>query len=229
MRVMSVGTLRRVKTFSSPPGWPVPPVGWKPPAGWQPDPSWPAPPADWTYWVDVPDQVPAPELTAAYAPRLTPSYPTSYAPAPELQLAGPQGYAPPPAFAPPVQALYPAASMYPAPAPQPADTAYASMASAGVQASPVSPYSGGFAPSGLTGYQNAVARVRADAKKDIIGGSIWFTIGVLVTTITWLAAPGGKFFFVWGAIVFGAYQAIKGIVRWNTAESRALEAGPNGV
>ncbi|WP_327087885.1 DUF4041 domain-containing protein [Nonomuraea sp. NBC_01738] len=37
--------------FNSPPGWPVPPHGWKPPQGWQPDASWPPAPADWEFWV----------------------------------------------------------------------------------------------------------------------------------------------------------------------------------
>ncbi|WP_157548635.1 hypothetical protein [Nonomuraea candida] len=37
--------------FNSPPGWPVPPRGWKPPQGWQPDPSWPKAPAGWEFWI----------------------------------------------------------------------------------------------------------------------------------------------------------------------------------
>ncbi|MBB5776770.1 DUF4041 domain-containing protein [Nonomuraea jabiensis] len=37
--------------FNSPPGWPVPPRGWKPPQGWKPDPSWPPAPAGWEFWV----------------------------------------------------------------------------------------------------------------------------------------------------------------------------------
>ncbi|MEU6791139.1 DUF4041 domain-containing protein [Nonomuraea wenchangensis] len=42
--------------FNSPPGWPVPPRGWKPPQGWQPDPSWPPAPAGWEFW--VPEETP---------------------------------------------------------------------------------------------------------------------------------------------------------------------------
>ena len=35
--------------FVPPPGWPVPPDGWRPVAGWSPDPRWPDPPADWQF------------------------------------------------------------------------------------------------------------------------------------------------------------------------------------
>ncbi|MGI5285828.1 DUF4041 domain-containing protein [Nonomuraea polychroma] len=51
--------------FNSPPGWPVPPRGWKPPQGWQPDPSWPPAPPGWEFW--VPEEAPAPP--AAHAPQ----------------------------------------------------------------------------------------------------------------------------------------------------------------
>lgn len=44
--------------FNSPPGWPIPPVGWQPPQGWQPDPTWPPAPPGWQFWVPV--QVPPP-------------------------------------------------------------------------------------------------------------------------------------------------------------------------
>ncbi len=41
--------------FNPPPGWPVPPDGWRPPAGWQPDPGWPRPPDGWQWWLpDLP-------------------------------------------------------------------------------------------------------------------------------------------------------------------------------
>jgi hypothetical protein len=36
--------------FKTPPGWPVPPVGWRPPAGWAPDPQWPLAPPGWLFW-----------------------------------------------------------------------------------------------------------------------------------------------------------------------------------
>jgi hypothetical protein len=41
---------RTAWVFNPPPGWPVPPVGWRPPPGWRPDPSWPPPPPDWDFW-----------------------------------------------------------------------------------------------------------------------------------------------------------------------------------
>jgi hypothetical protein len=40
--------------FNPPPGWPVPPDGWRPPAGWQPDPTWPRPPDSWQWWLPDP-------------------------------------------------------------------------------------------------------------------------------------------------------------------------------
>ncbi|MEV5412214.1 DUF4041 domain-containing protein [Thermopolyspora sp. NPDC052614] len=46
--------------FNSPPGWPVPPPGWRPPEGWQPDPSWPAAPPGWEFWVLDPAVAPSP-------------------------------------------------------------------------------------------------------------------------------------------------------------------------
>ncbi|RJL34283.1 DUF4041 domain-containing protein [Bailinhaonella thermotolerans] len=62
--------------FNSPPGWPVPPAGWRPPEGWQPDPSWPPAPPGWQFWTPVqappassqqapprPDPAPAPVLS----------------------------------------------------------------------------------------------------------------------------------------------------------------------
>ncbi|MFC3982270.1 DUF4041 domain-containing protein [Streptosporangium jomthongense] len=54
--------------FNSPPGWPVPPVGWQPPQGWQPDPSWPPAPPGWQFWVAV--QAPQPAPAPAPAPTL---------------------------------------------------------------------------------------------------------------------------------------------------------------
>jgi hypothetical protein len=37
--------------FNQPPGWPVPPKGWKPAPGWKPDPTWPAAPEGWNFWI----------------------------------------------------------------------------------------------------------------------------------------------------------------------------------
>jgi hypothetical protein len=48
--------------FNSPPGWPIPPYGWKPPQGWQPDPAWPPAPPEWNFW--LPENTPAPSAPA---------------------------------------------------------------------------------------------------------------------------------------------------------------------
>lgn len=56
--------------FNSPPGWPVPPVGWRPPEGWQPNPSWPPAPPGWEFWVPVQPPPPpsAPPVQSQPAP-----------------------------------------------------------------------------------------------------------------------------------------------------------------
>lgn len=36
--------------FVPPPGWPVPPRGWRPDESWTPPVSWPPPPEDWVFW-----------------------------------------------------------------------------------------------------------------------------------------------------------------------------------
>lgn len=40
----------RAWTWTPPPGWPVPPAGFRPWPGWRPDPRWPAPPVEWRGW-----------------------------------------------------------------------------------------------------------------------------------------------------------------------------------
>ena len=39
------------KVFNPPPGWPVPPPGWRPPPGWEPDPEWGPAPEGWELFV----------------------------------------------------------------------------------------------------------------------------------------------------------------------------------
>lgn len=43
---------RRRLVFSSPPGWPEMPPGWRPHRGWQPLPEWGPAPGGWTFWVE---------------------------------------------------------------------------------------------------------------------------------------------------------------------------------
>lgn len=63
--------------FNSPPGWPVPPVGWRPPQGWQPDPAWPLAPPGWQFWVPVqaPPPVPVPQVPPQPVPAPAPVLP----------------------------------------------------------------------------------------------------------------------------------------------------------
>ncbi|MEV4072523.1 DUF4041 domain-containing protein [Nonomuraea fuscirosea] len=52
--------------FNCPPGWPVPPPGWKPSREWKPDPSWPPAPAGWEFWVL--EETPAPAASVRQPP-----------------------------------------------------------------------------------------------------------------------------------------------------------------
>ena len=43
-------------------------------------------------------------------------------------------------------------------------------------------------------------------------GGLWFAGGGLITALSYLsAAGGGKFFIAWGAVLFGAFQLIRGL------------------
>lgn len=53
------------------------------------------------------------------------------------------------------------------------------------------------------------------AKKDIIYGFLWFAGGSIVTAVTFAgASAGGSYFVAYGAIIFGGFQCIKGLINY---------------
>lgn len=42
--------IRHRMLFMVPPGWPLPPPGWRHVEGWEPHAAWPAPPESWEFW-----------------------------------------------------------------------------------------------------------------------------------------------------------------------------------
>jgi len=63
---------------------------------------------------------------------------------------------------------------------------------------------------------NLLARSEADndqANRDMLFGALWFIGGIVITAVTYSAASGGGTYVVtWGAIIFGAFQFIKGLI-----------------
>lgn len=55
---------------------------------------------------------------------------------------------------------------------------------------------------------------REVAGKNMLFGAIWCIGGTLVTALTYQAASaGGHYIIAWGAIVFGAFQFLRGLVQ----------------
>jgi hypothetical protein len=65
-----------------------------------------------------------------------------------------------------------------------------------------------------------LSRARSDAgrqagRKDMLHGALWCIGGSAVTLVTYMAASGGGTYFIaWGAIILGAIQFFRGLVRW---------------
>jgi len=58
------------------------------------------------------------------------------------------------------------------------------------------------------------AEKKSDGGSDMLWGAIWCIGGIIVTAYTYSnAAPGGAYVVAWGAIIFGAVQFIKGLVK----------------
>ena len=59
------------------------------------------------------------------------------------------------------------------------------------------------------------ARGAARAKRNMIVGGAWCGGGIAVTAITYMNASGGGTYVVtWGAIIFGGYQFLKGLLAY---------------
>lgn len=67
--------------------------------------------------------------------------------------------------------------------------------------------------------QEAVKATKATGKKNMVVGSLWFIGGSLVTILTFsVASGGGSYIVAWGAILFGAFQFLQGLVQFLTAK-----------
>jgi hypothetical protein len=56
---------------------------------------------------------------------------------------------------------------------------------------------------------------RNTAIKDIVVGALWCIGGIAVTAYTYQQAQqqgGGSYFVAWGAVLFGGFQFLKGLV-----------------
>jgi hypothetical protein len=55
---------------------------------------------------------------------------------------------------------------------------------------------------------------REVARKNMVFGAIWCIGGTLVTALTYQAASGGGHYIIaWGAIIFGGFQFLRGLVQ----------------
>ncbi len=60
--------------------------------------------------------------------------------------------------------------------------------------------------------------IREAGKKDMLYGALWCIGGIIVTAMTYsAAAPGGTYVVAWGAILFGAIQFFRGLLRFFAA------------
>ncbi len=81
----------------------------------------------------------------------------------------------------------------------------------------------GFIPGGTRlegmGAQSTVQAVNARAKRDLLIGGLWCGGGLAVTLYTHVAASGGGTYVVaWGAIIFGGWQFVKGLIHYTSAD-----------
>lgn len=62
----------------------------------------------------------------------------------------------------------------------------------------------------------AIRSARRNAgRKQMWIGAAWVAGGVLVTVISYaVASRGGTYLLAWGAVIFGAYDLIRGFVMW---------------
>ena len=58
------------------------------------------------------------------------------------------------------------------------------------------------------------------AKNQMIIGALICIVGIVVTAVTYSAATGGgRYVVAWGAIIFGGFRFIRGLVALNQAKS----------
>lgn len=59
--------------------------------------------------------------------------------------------------------------------------------------------------------QSQQSQHRSECLNIIVVGFFLFLVGIAITAITYYAAPGGKFYFAYGAILIGGVQILRGI------------------
>lgn len=58
--------------------------------------------------------------------------------------------------------------------------------------------------------------LKAAAKKDMLVGGLWLFGGLAVTFISYSAASGGgRYVMAWGAVIFGGFQFIRGLINYS--------------
>jgi hypothetical protein len=56
--------------------------------------------------------------------------------------------------------------------------------------------------------------IRNSAKRNVVAGALWCGGGIIATSIGHsMAGPGGGYLVFWGAIVFGGWRFMKGLVQ----------------
>lgn len=69
------------------------------------------------------------------------------------------------------------------------------------------------------GARSPVQVLNARAKRNMVVGGLWCGGGLAVTLYTYVAASGGGTYVVaWGAIIFGGWQFVKGLIHYRGAD-----------
>jgi hypothetical protein len=66
----------------------------------------------------------------------------------------------------------------------------------------------------------SVAEARELANQEAITGGLWFVAGLIITAVSYsVAPPGGHYYILWGAVVYGFYKLVRGLYyKWTPEE-----------
>ncbi|RKR73532.1 hypothetical protein [Frondihabitans australicus] len=59
------------------------------------------------------------------------------------------------------------------------------------------------------------------AHRAMLWGAIFFVVGIVVTLMGYLGELGGTFLILWGAIIFGGFRLVRGIVAYRSVDATA--------
>jgi hypothetical protein len=71
--------------------------------------------------------------------------------------------------------------------------------------------------AGIVGHVNVQFRqaMAGSGLRRIRAGALWAVGGTAVTVLTYMqASAGGTYFVAWGAVIFGVYDMIRGLIVW---------------